>query len=70
MSIIREKVKEAFDNMLKDGDITKLVKAFANVADKSVNCEGHARIMYDAIDAQLHIFLSDEYCGGFRDENS
>lgn len=49
MRIIETKIKKAFDEYRKDGHLEKLICKVADVGDHSVNCQGHADIMYDAI---------------------
>lgn len=49
MGIIESRIKEAFDKYKKDGNLKKLVCEVADVADRSVNCQLHAWIMYNAI---------------------
>ena len=49
MGIIETRIKKAFDEYKENGNLKKLVVEVADVADKSVNCQGHANIMYCAI---------------------
>lgn len=49
MRIIETKIKNAFDQYRKDGDLLKFTKDIAHVGDYSVNSQTQAAIMYDAI---------------------
>ena len=49
MYIIESRIKKAFDGYKKDKDLCKLISEIADVADLSINCQGHANIMYEAI---------------------
>ncbi len=49
MGRIESRIKEAFNKYKNDGGLKKLICEIADVADRSVNCRGHAAIMYDAI---------------------
>lgn len=49
MGRIETRIKEAFEQYKKDGNLLELVKEIADVGDCSVNCKYHAGFMYDAI---------------------
>lgn len=49
MYIIETKIKAAFDEYKKDGNLLEFAKEIADVADYSVHSAGNAAIMYDAI---------------------
>lgn len=51
MGRIETRIKEAFEQYSKDGQLWELIVEIADVGDRSVNCQGHAAIMYDAIKA-------------------
>ncbi|KKN53857.1 hypothetical protein LCGC14_0598160 [marine sediment metagenome] len=49
MGIIETKIKNAFGQYRKDGDLLRFTKDIAHVGDYSVNSQTQAAIMYDAI---------------------
>lgn len=49
MGRIETRIKNAIEKFKQDTDLVELLKEVADVGDRSVNCTGHAAIMYDAI---------------------
>lgn len=49
MGIIETRIKNAFEQYQKDGNLLKFTKNVADVGDYSVNSQTQAAIMYDAI---------------------